>query len=442
MRAERGRNRRAGITPAGILRFASIVLLATTAAAHPGHGPGGAPGSGYVDALVNLDTATRALRLEAARKPTDWLPLESAARLYLERARLTGNYDDFARADSMLTRAFTIAPRKAGPFLARAEYFLAVHRLADAEAEIAKEEGGAITPAATRRAIAEARADLLVERGDYSEARAAIEALVTQERSSPNLSRLAILEWHLGRPDTADRLFVEAESLYFGPQDQYRAWFRMQRGDLATARGRYAEALDRYREAEELFQGWWLTAFRAAQVMERQEKIEAATFAYQDLVARTNLPEVMDALASLYRREGEESAATRWIGKAKRLYDAREARFAEAALGHALQHHLHFDPDPAAVVRLAERNRELRPNGEAWTWLAQAQLRAGNLPASEAAITRALTAGWRSAETWATGAIVAGRMGNTGLQKERRAAAVALNPDAPRLVAWLEEPPR
>ncbi len=427
----------------GLLRrLAPVALLATLVQAHPGHGPGGAAGSGYVDALVNLEASTRSLRADAERRPTDWLPLESAARLYLERARLTGNYDDFARADSMLTRAFAIAPKKAGPFLTRAEYFLSIHRLADAEAEIAKEEGGAIIPPATRRAIAEVRADLLVEQGNYSEARTAIEALVAQERNAPNLSRLAILEWHLGQPARADHLLAEAESLYFGPQEQYRAWFRLQRGDLATARGNYDEALARYREAEELFQGWWLTAFRAAQVMERQQKFEAATFAYQDLVSRTNLPEVMDALAALYREQGEASAATRWIAKARRLHDAREARFAEAALGHALQHHLHFDPDPKAVVSRAERNRDLRSNGEAWTWLAQAQLRAGDFVASEAAIDRALKSGWRSAETWATGAIVARRMGNGRLERERLGAAVALNPDAPRLVAWLEEPPR
>ena len=423
-----------------ILRLALCSLLGVAPGAciaHPGHGPGGAAGNSYADALAALDVTFRSFLEDAAKQPGSWMLLESAANTCLERAHLTGSYQDFALADSLFDRAFAVAPKGSGPLLSRATFELSVHRLDAAEALIRAKEGAAIPTANSTIAIHGARADLAFERGDYAEAKRLIDRLMKEDPGSTNLFRLANYEWHLGDSRKVDRMLARAESLYAGTSDQYRAWFRAQRGDLAVDLGNYEQALARYQEAEDLFPGWWSNYARTAHVFALQGKTEQATFAYQDLISRTNLPEMMDALAMLYQAADEAAPLARWTAKARKLHDTRTARFPEAAVGHALQHFLRLEADTKEVVRLAERNRDLRPNGEAWTWLAQAYLRDGQTAAAGTAVDRVLALGWKTPETFATASLVrkAQSRANDAAKLERE--AVALNPDAMKLVAWL-----
>ncbi|MFN8547600.1 MAG: tetratricopeptide repeat protein [Candidatus Eisenbacteria bacterium] len=300
-----------------------------------------------------------------------------------------------------------------------------------------RQEGAAILTANTKLAIDAALADLAFERGDYPTAKKLIDRLAREDRSSTNSFRLANYEWHLGDMARADRLLAEAESLYAGPSDQYRAWFRAQRGDLALDRGRYDEALARYREAEELFSGWWANYARTARVFAQKGQREQAIFSYQDLISRTNSPEMMDALAELYAATDDSIPQKRWTEKARKLHLAREARFPEAAVGHELQHYLRLGADPREAVRLAERNRDLRPNGDAWTWLAQAYLRAGDATRAGTAIDRALTLGWKTPEALATASLIRAAEGKKAEALRLETEARAKNPDAMGLVSWL-----
>jgi Tfp pilus assembly protein PilF len=101
-----------------------------------------------------------------------------------------------------------------------------------------------------------------------------------------------------------------------------------------------------------------------------------------------------------------------------------------------------MDPEPARAVAIAEKNRTIRPDGEARTRLAQAYLRAGRSADARAEIDKVIATSWSSGETWATAALVFGACGDAAASTEASAKAKAIDPFASESVAWLARAPR
>jgi Flp pilus assembly protein TadD len=116
------------------------------------------------------------------------------------------------------------------------------------------------------------------------------------------------------------------------------------------------------------------------------------------VIGRTGNPELMDAAAAILEERGEHEEARALRTRAHEGHEARIAMYPEAAYGHALGHYLEHEGDEARAVEIAERNRDVRPNGEAWTQLAQAYARAGRLEEARAAITHVRATPYRSLE--------------------------------------------
>jgi hypothetical protein len=145
------------------------------------------------------------------------------------------------------------------------------------------------------------------------------------------------------------------------------------------------------------------------------------------LVARTNNPEFMDALAEVLVAAGDEAGAKTWIGKARAAYEAKMQRFPEAAYGHAVEHYLAFGT-PAEALDLAEKNHALRPNTEAKILLARARLGAGDIAGARAAIEAALATPVRTAELHAVASAIHRAAGDATRADAERALARAMNP--------------
>lgn len=437
----------------GLQRGAALLLAAqlgllclgmgpNRALAHAGHGAGGGAGRGYVEAVAELDSALTAYRREAVKQPTSWSPWVGAAEACIGRAELTGDWRDFARAESLFERAFAVAAPGAGPFLARAQLHLTLHRLGPAEADLKREESAiALTPG-MQQGARDLRCDLSLLRGEYAAAESLARVSFARDPSSASSYRLATVLWNLGGAAEAESLLAQGERRYHGTSAQYRAWYRMQRGDLAFDRGRLDQALTLYEQAETLFPGWWMVYGRVARARLLQGQTESAIFAYQELIARTGLPEFMDDLAEIYVATGSPAPAARWIEKAARIHERRLREFPEAAYGHALRHYLRFGDPPSEAVRLAEKNRALRPNGESLTWLAEAQLRAGEPRRARDTIAPVLDSRWRSPETLAAASEIYRRNGDATRAGALRDEALAANPHAMSLIEFLTAHPR
>jgi hypothetical protein len=144
----------------------------------------------------------------------------------------------------------------------------------------------------------------------------------------------------------------------------------------------------------------------------------------------------MDALARLIAQR-EPAEAERLRVRSNAIYEERLTRLPEASYGHALEHFLRMVDDPHRAVQVAEKNRDLRPNGEARTRLAQAYVRAGRIAEARAEMQTVVDSEWAQAESFATAALVFRRAGALSAADDARAKADAMNPRAFAELDWL-----
>ncbi len=354
-------------------------------------------------ALTRLDH-TIAFHEERA---SGWLDLSTAAAARHQRAQLSGRYDDFREARRLFAAAFARAPERAGPFLGRASLRSTLHQFALAEEDLAAAEAGAVVVERTRQTIEAARADIAFAKGDY----AAAEEVFRRNAEAPSASatdiaRFASYQWKTGLREEADATLLRArESVRFDAARTI-AWVELQRGLIDLEAAAYQDALRHYRRADEAFSGWYLVQEHIAETLGELGRRDEAIAIYRDVIARTESPELMGALAGLLAAGNpvEQTEATTLIARAEALYEDRLREFPEALAGHAFDHFLeHGAPDRA--VSLAERNHELRPSGESKVQLGQAYLRAGRLADAAAIAESALTTPYRTVDLHALVAV-------------------------------------
>jgi tetratricopeptide (TPR) repeat protein len=323
-----------------------------------------------------------------------------------------------------------VAPQGGGPILSRASLHFTLHRLDAAAAELDR--------AAALHPLVRPRPDVLLQRGgalalqmgSYEEARQLLEQAVELEPNLGNLSTLALWHWKTGDIETAEALYDAAEETYRGRSTEPRAWLDLQRGLLDLDRGRYAEALAHYRDAERDLTGWYLVDEHIAEVVRLLGDREEARSIYLRVVASTGNPEFMDALADMAREDGDQAGQRAWTRRARAAYEAQLLRFPEAASGHALEHFLDSGERPDRALAIARRNHTNRPNGEAKTLLARAALAAGDLDEAQAAVQDALASAWRTADLHSVAAEVYGALGDSTTAAQQVRLALQINPRA------------
>ncbi len=332
---------------------------------------------GYAAELSRLDSKVRWHDQSAAsQRSTSWMAQADAAAAHTERARLTGNYDDYAAAEELLGQAFRIAPPGAGPYLERASLNFTLHRFSNIEADLAAMEGAVVVDNPTRAALCGLRADVALQRGQIESSRRGFETALELQPSPTAWARLAQWYWTTGEHAAAAGAFRQAAAMNHDPRGSQKAWTHLQLGLMDLGVGNLAGALAHYRDADAVFPGWWLVEEHIAEVLALQGRKEVAMRMVRDLIRRTQNPEFMDALARLLRAEGKAREAERWQLAARTIYEQRLAQFPEATWGHALRHYLEFGPYDVAVD-LAEKNWNLRPNREARELLERAYEKTG-----------------------------------------------------------------
>ena len=368
--------------------------------------------TGWAAAVEALDARVAFHRDRIQARPSSWVEADRLAGVLRQRARLTGDYDDYAAAEDVYSDAFAVAPAGSGPLLGRARLHFTLHRLPQAQADLAiLQERGFLT-AAVRSGVDDLAADIALERGELSVARAHWQ---DREQSSPSLhsaAALARIDWLEGRMDTADDWFVTAQQRYHGTDTEPMAWIHLQRGLIDLDQGQPAAALAHYRDAETALSGYWLVDEHIAEALVLTGQAEAAMARYVDVVERTHSPELQGALAGLLMARGESDEAEALLAAAEATYDQQLVRFPEAAAGHALSHTLEWSEDTAAALALAERNAEIRPNGAALSLLSQARLAHGDAVGAVSAAQQGLATGTRSADLLVAAAAAAAAVGD------------------------------
>jgi tetratricopeptide (TPR) repeat protein len=361
------------------------------------------------------------------RYSDDWARWATVASLWGERARYSGDYADYARAEDAYRVAFAIAPDGSGPLLGRARLSFSLHRLSAAEADLERFASHRLDT--TQRAeVLLFRADLALQRGRAAEAEPLYAESIALHDSLGARYGQAQLAWWRGDHDGALRGLDACEAMVHGDNDPTtRMWLDLQRGLVELSRGRYEAALAHYRDADAHVRGHWLIREHIAEVTHLLGDSDGALAMYREIVLDTHNPEFMSAIASILAERGDVAGSARWVAWADAAFARQLAQFPEAAAGHALDHLLEHG-DPAQALALAERNAELRPNGEALTKLAAAYRLSGRTREADAAIRRAAATGWEWADRYAEEALIARALGDEARAQQAEQRLRALDP--------------
>jgi hypothetical protein len=400
----------------------------------------GAPDA-YDTAALDLARGRRLAEVMADAAPGSWSRRAQAANAELAYAQLTGDYDAYIAADHSLAEAFRVAHASidddaVGPLLLKAQLSYELHRLRPAldSLRVPEEQAAFFHDKRLSAEITSLRGAVTFALGDYDQGLALLYESIALEPSPGHKQRLAIALTKIGADDEAARIFDETERN--NPAPRALAWLELQRAQMDLARGRRASGRRHLEKARASFLGYWQIEEHLAELDVEEGLIAQATGAYRALVDKTGDPEFMDALARLIQGRAPEEAA-RLLERSNTIYEDRLARLPEASYGHALEHFLRMVVDPARAVEIAEKNRALRPNGEARTRLAQAYVRAGRYAEAMTEIRQVTSSRWVSAESYATAAIAA-RLSGDASAPLMEAKALATNPYALEELDWLD----
>lgn len=377
-------------------------------------------------AVAAIDAEIASMERFVARRPDDWINLEQIASLYLRRAGLTSDYQDYAHAEDALNRAFQQVPDGGGPILLRAQLNYTLHRLSRVTPDVDLLSQRTLLSPSVRDAAKELRANVAFHSGNYADARTQYEAILAEDRSLENIAALALYRWKTGDFTGAETLLAEAATVGERRDPAVRAWLCLVRGLYNLDRGRWDEALTHYRAGLVLRPHYWLLEEHEAEILTLQGHTDRSLPAYLDLIERTNNPEFMDAVADIYEKQGNHSVAEQWVRRARAIYDERLRQFPEAVAGHAVEHFLAHDPTRA--VSIAEANVRARPGGEAQVHLARAYLKVGRVQEAKTVIERTLATVWNTAELHATASAIYTALNDTARAAEQRRLALAINP--------------
>lgn len=271
-------------------------------------------------------------------------------------------------------------------------------------------------------------ADLDFQEGRYEAARQQFERLIVENRTWDTLARLAHWNSKLGDAGDADNLYEAAEDELTAKQMRSYAWLEVQRGFVAFTHGRYEDAWAHYRRADEAYPGHWHTDEHVAELMAAEGRFQEAADLLQKVMARSPKPELQQALGELYVFSGCPGEAEPWFAKAEAAFLESVQRGDVHYFHHLADFYAGAREEPAAAVRWARKDLELRPNYSTQAAMAWALYR--NRQVSEALeyISLALSSGVQDAQIFSAAATLFEAAGKMNESERHAEAALAINP--------------
>jgi tetratricopeptide (TPR) repeat protein len=367
-----------------------------------------------------IEEITRLLKEQVA-PPVSHLRLASS--LHYTRGRFRGDLGEIALAIEILDKCTKLDPAGADCFVMRADQEQSLHRFKETRADIERAKKLGIDAAR----VVDLETELEWNAGNYDVAIKAIRDARLKRPSVGAWMREAQLEHDLGNDDKVDAAFEAAEDMIVDTNPLPVAHLNVQRGIVKAHAGRLDDAIVFFREAVARIPDYVAANEHLAEALHQLGKDDEATKIYEAIVERSDDPEFMHALASLYKAHGKPDKARELDARATSRYEVLLKTYPEAMYWHASEFYLDTG-NAAKAVELLRKNIVLRPNSHSFTALANAELANKQAPDAKASIDKALAMPLRSADLFFTASKVHAATGDAASSATYLARAKALNP--------------
>jgi tetratricopeptide (TPR) repeat protein len=276
---------------------------------------------------------------EEAARAGDTSSLRELGVARYRMGRLRGDIELVAGAVRAFDAAIAHAPADAELYALRGKAQGTLHRFAEARADLARaEELGAAAGGSTSMTLVE-EARRAADRGDLA---------------------------------AAERAYAAAEDAIRDPDPMFLSWLYTQRGALLMD-DEPERAVEFLRAAVDRLPELVLAEEHLAEALHLVGHDAEAIARYESLVARTNDPEFMGALAEILAAHGRVDEANALVERARVRFDALLVEFPEAMAWHAAAFFAGPGRDPVRARDLLRANAKLRPTPQALVALARAE---------------------------------------------------------------------
>jgi tetratricopeptide (TPR) repeat protein len=370
----------------------------------------------------SLDDAIASLQQRLRGIPDDWRGFAQLGLAYVAQARVTADPSWYPKAEGVLRRSLRLHPDE------NVDGALGIGAL-----DLARHDFAAALRQGRRAASLDPYdadaygviGDALVELGRY---RAAFDAIQTMVDTRPDLAsyaRVAYARELRGDVAGAERAMRLAFDAAGSPSDA--AWTAYQLGELAFGSGEVAAARGWFARGLDLDPANALNLAGLAKVAWARGNDDLAIRRYEDVAARYPAPEVVIALADLYRATGHATLADQQVDVVRAMQELAAANGVNIDLELALFDADHGDPAGALSAARAEwARRHSIYVADAYAWALYAN---GRFRRASAFADRALALGTRNALFLFHAGMIRLELGDRGAARRDLARALEINPN-------------
>jgi tetratricopeptide (TPR) repeat protein len=354
---------------------------------------------------------------------------------FFQRARETGDVEDFQQAEQALNRSLDLsnADFSAAPaYATMAEVCMGEHRFGDAVTYAQKAlslGSGDLSPFAI---VGDANADM----GEYERAAIAYSRLDVSSESASDPhnvyvrdSRTSYLKFVSGDTRGAIRLMQSAVAAGTEARlpAENLAWLYYELGEYQSQAGEVAAANSAYLTALTIHPGDYRALAGLGKLRGNQGRYAEAIRLYQSAVAVVPMPIYIAELGDMYNRAGNSAEAKKqyqlveYIGLLGHINQVLHNR--DLALFYA-DHDIKLDE----ALALAHKEFEVRHDVYTWDALAWALYKNGKYQEASDAMDHALRPGAKDALLLFHSGMIASRLGQPSAAKERLQMALSINP--------------
>lgn len=389
--------------------------------------------------LVPQATSTarviQSMQNRVQQNPTDPTAYSALGAAFFQRARETGDVEDFQLAEQALNKSLDLnnADFSAdAAYSTMAEVCMGEHRFSDAITYAQKALSLGSGDLSSFAIVGDANADM----GEYERAAVAYSRLdISGESASQphNVyvrdSRTSYLKFIAG--DTAGAIRLMQSAVAAGTEARLPAenlaWLYYELGEYESQEGDIAAADHAYLTALNIHPGDYRALAGLGKLRGNQGRYAEAIKLYQGAIAVVPMPIYVAELGDLYTKAGNPAEAgkqyqlVQYIGLLGHINQVLHNR--DLALFYA-DHDMKLDE----ALALARKEFEVRHDIYTWDALAWALYKNGKYQDASDAMDNALRPGARDALLFFHAGMIAQRLGQNALAKDRLEQALSINP--------------